>query len=42
MRKLGGAVILMQANFKNLKYVVGNEKTIESMISTKPMTPLCD
>lgn len=42
MRKLGGAVILMQANFKNLTYVVGNEKTIEAMISAKPMTPFCD
>ena len=32
----------MQANFKNLTYVVGNEKTIENMIFARPLQPFCD
>lgn len=39
MLKSGGVVILMQANFDNLGFIVGNEKTIEKMISIQPLEP---
>lgn len=41
MQRLGGVVILMQVNFENLKFVVGNEKTIENMLFARPFKPFC-
>lgn len=40
MQKLGGAVIPMQLNFdayRNLEFTVGNNKTIDEMLSVAPM-----
>lgn len=39
MLKSGGVVILMQANFDNLRFIVGNEQTIEQMIYSQPLEP---
>lgn len=39
MLRYGGAVILMQVNFDNLNFVVGNGQTIQTMVYTRPLEP---